>query len=192
MRILDIQNLALFAISNVALVSCAWYDYTLDLRAFDVVGVLVTVFSSVDIFFVRKRELVVHHLCTLGAMGFNAYYVVDRADKMAVAYYMYKTEISSIFLVLKYWLPQGRVYEVNNVLFLVTFFKFRILEYTALLGPSSPVYATFDTYQPHIAGKGVFLVSVYGLYALNVYWFALICKLAVKSIRGQKTGPMRE
>ena len=45
-------------------------------------------------------------------------------------YTLLKTEISSIFYVLKYWLPKkSSIYNINLILFYSSFFKFRILDY---------------------------------------------------------------
>jgi len=74
------------------------------------------------------------------------------------------TEISTIFLTLTPY------YGKCALPFVLTFFKYRIYVFCVYL----PMYTSF--LQKHL----LFGSAVYGLFALNLYWSALICKKITK------------
>jgi len=149
---------------------------------------LVLLYSSIDIFFAKSLELVIHHFFSLGILCYNNYYNVDYNDSISLIYYIYRTEISSIFLVLKYWINYNAytypIVILNNILFYLTFFKFRIIDYYYnVISPSSTLYLVFDKYsQNNPFTTTILAVSVYGLYFMNIYWFLILNKIICKSI----------
>jgi len=105
----------------------------------------------------------------------------------AIVLVLYKMEISTIFLMMKIdkakyaIVPAG----INNALFFLTFFKFRIYDYLAVMfDPTihSNMYETFLN-KPY---AGIMLyVSMCGYMCINMYWFSIICKLSCKSFLAQ-------
>jgi len=106
-----------------------------------------------------------------------------------------KTEISSIFLVFKLVyennlpdsIKQNRIakvlYHINDLTFVATFAKTRIwdLLFDAVLNPE--IHRRIATNAGDSILRNFHLYSgFYGLYILNLYWFAIICKKIYKTV----------
>jgi hypothetical protein len=139
--IVTIQNIALFSISISSLYCCVNYyiqggqiidtnnNITSAAALFTNLLPIIGVHAIVDTFLTTSTELKMHHACTLGILFYNYYYQVDEKDRFLILYSLLKTEISSIFYVLKYWLPKNTsLYAVNDIIFYISFFKFRIID----------------------------------------------------------------
>jgi hypothetical protein len=138
---LNIQNGMLFLLSVSSLFSCLYYninsyyssDYALDIknvsRPFDLLMPFVTIHAFTDLFLTKSTDLKIHHFSVLGVLFYNYYYNVSETDRFPIIYSLLKTEISSIFYVLKYWLPKNTLaYDINSALFYLGFLKFRIID----------------------------------------------------------------
>ena len=134
----NIQNISLFGISISVFFQCLFYNiksnydenYKNNTTSFDVFVPLVGIHAFVDLFITKSNDLKLHHVFILSILFYNYYYGVVSEDKFNIVYTLLKTEISSIFYVLKYWLPKStNVYFVNNLLFYFFFFKFRIYDF---------------------------------------------------------------
>jgi len=102
-----------------------------------------------------------------------------------LSYPLLKTEISSIFYVLKYWLPtKSIIYNINAILFYISFFKLRIFDfYYEVIYNNSKFEIIFENYsQTNYLLSSILLISCYGLYLLNLYWFLIINKIVYKEI----------
>ena len=110
----------------------------------------------------------------------------QREPKYCVFLYpLLNTEISSIFYVLKFWIPKKTVlFNLNAVLFYLTFCKFRIYDfYGKLIQNNAPFDVAFPKYsQFHTFPSSVLILSCYGLFILNIYWFLIIHKILYKSV----------
>jgi hypothetical protein len=128
-----------------------------------------------------------HH--TLGILSIVVKYWLDMKpeDDLHILNGLYKTEISTFFYVFQLWIPKTAMilYWSNAVIFSTTFFKFRIYDYYKNIITSPMHYELMEKYIADSWAKAAALhTSVYGLYALNMYWFIAICKRAYKySIR---------
>jgi hypothetical protein len=96
---------------------------------------------------------------------------------------MYKTEISTFFYVFKLMIQQMKyknriVTQINDLLFFITFFKFRIYDYYNILISDRSTYIDYMKYNYSY----VILGAIHGMYILNVYWFLIICKIAFKPL----------
>ena len=115
---------------------------------------------------------------------------------------LFATEISSIFLNARRLMDMAEmratagficnnhkrtntmfiIRRINDVLFIVTFFKFRIVDMYQLLIANPNMYnaiAAMYLYLPHNAiNPSVYFlyIGIYGLFAINVYWACLIVK----------------
>ena len=94
-----------------------------------------------------------------------------------------KTEFSSIFLALKYWLDKKTLlYKINLMVFYVLFLKLRIIDFYSVILPGSPLYIIDQQYSDNFYMSFIFIGSVYGLYALNIYWFIQMNMLLYKQL----------
>jgi hypothetical protein len=70
---------------------------------------------------------------------------------------------------------------INDAVFFATFFKYRIYDYGANIIQNSNSW--LDKYTHGKWGKNAWIYGgVYGLYALNIYWFTIMCKIIAKPI----------
>lgn len=186
----DLQNISLFAIAISAAISClyTWYgkndgrDIT---RPFDAILPFVGLHAFVDFFITKQWDVKLHHLCIWGVISYNIYYDVSKEHRFLLLYPLVKTEISSIFYVLKYWLPKTSVmYHLNTAIFYLSFFKFRIYDvYNELLYKHIPFNVLIQNYShSNDYLSSVSIVSCYGLYLLNLYWFVIMNKILYKTV----------
>jgi hypothetical protein len=193
---------SLFIISIFSLISCIYYKILgttpikLDvygnellhlfesLHPFDILLPFVCSHACIDFFINKSYELKLHHVfVTIPAIYY--FFYEDKNISSIISYSLLKTEFSSLFYVLKFYLQKKSIaYNINNILFYLTFFKFRIIDMYNELIYSNIIYNhVIDTSSITriIPSIGVF-IAVNGLYLLNVYWFFIINKILYKSI----------
>ena len=154
-------------------------------RMFDMLMPAVGAHAVVDFFATKTVDMKKHHLCILGIFFYNYYNGVSLVDRTIFSYPLLKTEISSIFYVLKYWIPTKSVfYKINALCFYAGFFKFRIWDYYyEILENHSPfevVLGKYSSTNPLLSA--ILFASCYGLYILNVYWFLIMNKILYKNL----------
>ena len=193
----NIQNVSIFAIGIFSLISCYYYHLqnnssvvavdNICSRMFDILISVVGVHAAVDFFATKTVDLKVHHLCVVGicVLIYHNYNIVSSVDRIIFSYPLLKTEISSIFYVLKYWIPTKSVfYQINTVCFYVGFFKFRIWDfyYEILYNHSSFSVVLGKYFLINPVYSCILFVLCCGLYVLNVYWFLILNKILYKNL----------
>ena len=207
----NLQNLSLFFISIYTLYSCISYNdkcshnsqrstffegrgidiYNPKISScehfdpFDKLLYLVNLHALIDLFFNKSFDLKLHHLFVLSIFFYNKYFNVSFTNRVIFLYPLIKTEISSIFLILKFWIPKNNIfYHINSILFYLTFFKFRIVDfYNEILYENKNYHYIIENYsKTNIIMSFLLLISLYGLYILNIYWFLIINKILFKKI----------
>jgi hypothetical protein len=141
--------------------------------------------ALIDFFATSSYSLKLHHLCIFGIILYNYYYNVLSSDRFIFIYPLLKTEISSIFYAAKYYLPKNTfAYTINNLLFYTAFAKFRIWDYyyeiLYLHGPFNMVIQKYS--QTDNILSSILILSCYGLYILNIYWFLILNKILYKTV----------
>jgi len=195
----DIQNVSLFVISTFSLFACLYYNLGLLLygnslgnslgnefmQPLNMLIPVVALHAFIDFFLTKSYDLKVHHLCILGIYFYNNYCNVSLEYSFLFLYPLIKTEISSIFYVLKCWLPKKTIlYEINTILFYLSFVKLRIYDfYYEIIYNNVSFDIVFEKYsQSDHFVSCILLLSCYGLYILNLYWFLVINKILYKTI----------
>lgn len=140
-----------------------YYFHKNDINEYNYIGdkcrILCSQYFFIDLFFVKDKTMYIHH--TLALIIFSQSYIYNRYFIQMI--YGSLTEISSIFLSLKFL----KVYpKISNILFLSTFFVFRIL------------LLPLVTYI-HINDKNVFTLLCLDC-LLHVYWITKIIKKNLK------------
>ena len=148
------------------------YLYNISL---DVSIPFVILYFGVDIFYC-SLEFKLHHLCCL----LLTYYKItttfhNNNDWIPVARAINLTEVSTIFLCLKYFIKDTFLELPNNTLFLLTFFYFRIYNYFLVM--SNPDNFTYMNTTNNIYAL---YISIYGLLTLNIYWATILLKILMK------------
>jgi hypothetical protein len=202
-KIEDIQNFCLFIISCCSFFSYLYYNINIlwygniengcegeylpsqFTKPFDLLLPIVGLHAFTDFFITKSYDLKLHHLCILGIIFYNNYYNVSSEYRFLFLYPLLKTEISSIFYVLKYWLPKKTIiYNVNIILFYLSFAKFRIYDfYYEIIYNNVSFDIVFQKYsQSNYFLSSILLISCYVLYILNLYWFLILNKILYKTI----------
>ena len=152
---------------------------------FDILLPIVGIHATVDFFFTTKIDIKLHHLFVIGVIFYNYYNNVASDIRFIIVYPLIKTEISSIFLSLKEYLPKKSIwYNVNSVLFYISFLKLRIIDfYNEIIYNNLSFIEFIKNFSPNKPLQTILLVySCYGLYMLNIYWFLIINKILYKNI----------
>ena len=141
-------------------------------RAYTAINHLISAYLYIDLFYTTKWDMFIHHASTLLFLTSvrNVQYEIFSQQTNAII----NMEISSIFLGF-ITLFRERVIRVgkglalvNRVAFMVTFTKFRIWDYFWQV-------IAINEY-PNRETKAALIT----LFLLDLYWFILICKKALK------------
>jgi len=205
LTILDYQNISLFSISTASIFSYVYYNYFYDITPFkstlcsfftnqctisgftpyEMMIPFVGLHAFIDFFMSKTYDLKLHHVCILGIIGYNYYFSVALEDRIPFLQPLLNTEVSSLFYVFKYWIPKNSIlFQINAVLFYTTFFKFRIYDFYNKIvlqhGVFENVFVKYSN--SNVFASSVLLISCYGLFMLNLYWFLIIQKILYKSL----------
>jgi hypothetical protein len=189
----DWQNISLFAIASFTFGSYLYYNfaerfgvaYWNVMAPFEALIPIVTIHAIADFFVTKSTDVKIHHICVCGFIAFNRYYNVSRDHRSLLLYPLLKTEISSIFYVLKYWLrPNTFIYNVNLAVFYIAFAKLRIYDlYCEVIHDNFPFHVLFQNYShSNLYFHSIVVLSCYGLYVLNLYWFLIMNKVIYKML----------
>jgi hypothetical protein len=143
----------------------------------------IKIYAGIDLFFIKNTDAVIHHLSVLGIVLYDWLENVHILHRLKFSYPLLKTEISSIFLVLKFWLPVNtHAYNINMLIFYCSFLKFRIIDfYFEIVKNNVQIFnVLIENYSKYDNSIYILMGSVYGLYILNIYWFLLINKVFYK------------
>lgn len=186
-RIEQIRNISLFCIALSSAASYLYYQYSLYVQKdgtmpFEYLYKYVCVHAFLDLFFGTHYDNLIHHLFIMGILFYSEYHQASIEDKFLFIYPLLKTEISSIFYVLRYWLSENSMlYTANILLFYVSFLKFRIYDfYVELIHHNLVFHRIFQVYSYNMSS--VLYLSVYGLYSLNLYWVFILNKIVYKTM----------
>ena len=179
-------------IAALGVISYILYLYSID----DIIScnnVLLTYFAS-DILF-APPEAALHHTFCVMMMSCNLPYGYNEEDSKFILRPLIKTEVSTIFLLLKLLYEQTAsdtikqnkivktVSAINDVVFITTFMKTRMwnLTFDVMLNPE--IYRINHKYLKDSIMRNLhFYVGFYGLYVINVYWTAIIFRKLFKDL----------
>ena len=182
------HNFALLTIGIFSLLSCIYYNITNSFSYLYNLIPIINFYAFVDLFYTTKLVTKLNNIFILVFIfyfNYFNYFVIECMDLKILVYTFIKTEISSISLVLTYYIDKKSIYyNLNSVIFYTLFFKLRIYDfYYNIIHYDSSLYIIINKYTPNnFYGKGLFVVSCYGLYFLNVYWFILLSKIVYKKV----------
>jgi hypothetical protein len=151
-------------------------------------------YLSVDLLF-AEPVLALHHVLCLLTLSCKYSFNLNEYESNLTLKPFVKTEISTIFLIFKVVyeknapesIKKNRIvnvlYKINDFIFVAIFVKTRIwdLLFDAMLNPEIHQHAIAHT-NGSILKKANFYVGFCGLYFMNLYWFAIICRNLYKQI----------
>ena len=158
-------------------VSYGYYDVS--------TNIIITAFAIIDSFFLVKKDLLLHHICILMFVFYRNYFHVRDYYGTLMITELIKTELSTIFIVLDYWIPKKYklLKTVNGITFIVSFFKFRLYDTFYSIGTNQDLYTNMNRIiDGSILGYTVCYGAFFILYALNLYWFVIIMKKYYKTL----------
>jgi hypothetical protein len=183
-KVVQYQNAAVMLISLYTLyilynpVRFGYYD--------NFTNTFLTVFAAIDIFFVDKTDMFIHHICLLVFVFFRNYFTVYGYYGTILTTQLLKTELSTIFYVLEFWIPKKflALRTVSGLAFLATFFKFRVYDMFHYIAVNRDLYIYIDSVVKHqyLLGYITSWGAFYTLYGLNLYWFTVIMKKMYKAL----------
>lgn len=185
--ITQMQNLAAFGVVGYTV-----YLYFLD--SITLCQQILTTYFAVDLFFAQP-EAAMHHSLSLLVISCKLFYGVSQEETNSTIKPFVKTEISTIFLLLKLLhddvasdtIKKNRIvkilYGINDFLFITTFVKTRVwdLTFDAMLNPE--IHQNMRNYcQGSLICNLQFYTGFFGLYVMNLYWFSIICRKLFKEL----------
>jgi len=185
MQLQDYKHIASLGICALSLVACILHTYEKGDTIFRLFPVCMYIYFFADLTVNKSIEYRIHHIASLGVMFYSYYYGVTTKEMQPIIYHFVKTEISTIFLVFRYYLPRGTyIYKINNYVFYALFTKFRIIDfYQNIIRQNSPIYIVIQNYTPNnMLGSGLLISSSYVLYGLNWYWFSIMNRHVYREI----------
>jgi len=178
----NFANLGLCTIISLNLLYWLLYNTSLD------VSVPIIFAYFLGDFYFCKPEIKLHHLLGMSILGFKMYHYGEAVDDSIIVSSLYKTEISTFFYIFKllmetYKIKSKTLTTINNALFFMTFFKYRIYDYYVDVVANPMTYAVFHSYSgDSLLQLSIIHFGVYGLFVLNLYWFTILCKILYKPL----------
>jgi len=140
---------------------------------------IVGLMCLIDFYFIKRKDMILHHflvLCMLHYMNNH----VDIENRSKIVSVILSTEISTIFLTTNNLLEiKGNMViakNINKLLFVSTFFYYRICNYTYYLILDNNIHKIFYYYSKNKFEFCEIYIGIYGLFCLNLYWFGIIIK----------------
>jgi hypothetical protein len=151
---------------------------------YELVYSIIMIYVTADLFYSEEFDILFHHyivICFIASI-----ITLPPSDYLLEARTIINVEISTIFLALnnlikdKHILVHTYVVKANQFLFALTFTKYRIWDF----------YWVLITKRPF--PSDITMASLYSLFILNVYWFCLICRKALKSTSPRILNPVHK
>ena len=177
-----IQNLYCFPVVLYATYACYSNDINTQITMFSIIK-----WQCIFDFLLCTPDLMIHHIAALLLICPSLNYIDSLPYLIPSIIIALKTEISSIFLVFREFIPEKykTLSRINNILFIVLFFYTRIYEYTNKLIYNQTLHDDIDKYYSSL-DSGLIKIGMYLLYFMNLYWFAIIIKKIVKELQDNK------
>ena len=173
-----IQNLYCFPLVLYATYACYSNDINTHIRMLSIVK-----WQCIFDFLLCTPDLMIHHIAALLLICPSLNSIHALSNLMPSILIAMKTEISTLFLVFREFIPEKykTITLVNNILFIVLFIYTRIYQYTNKVIYNETLYLEIDTYYD-VFDAMLIKIGIYLLYFMNLYWFSIIIKTFVKKI----------
>lgn len=138
-----------------------------------------------DLYFIRRMDMFLHHVLVLSLL-YSMHNHSDIKTNNELISIILSSEISTIFLTINNLLENVNVNiikKINKVMFISTFFYYRIYNYGYQLILNKDIYNILSIYS---ANKFILYQKYYGihtLFILNLYWLWLIFNRMVQMYR---------
>jgi len=183
------RNTFCFLISTLVSLNIGYY-YFVDSNSLSFSWPFLYLYFLFDLPF-SSLDIKIHHVFGLCLLSSIYLLHIPICDFTFILLPIYKTEMSTLFLVFKLWnkdnylvkrfhLPAS-LFLINNMLFFTLFVKFRLVDYYRQIIIHPNTYSIVNTYSKNNRFGGYLAYSgIFGLVALNSYWFCIMCKILFK------------
>jgi len=138
----------------------------------------IAVYLFTDCFINKKVDVYIHH--AIGLMLYTFLHINNLSEKSEIMVMepFLAVEISSIFYCINFLYPKNYFLILNNSLFFITFFYYRIYNYYYDLIINEDIIDIIENTGQ--ISKYFYYSAVYNFYALNLYWFSKMIKIILK------------
>ena len=176
----NVQNALCLPTVLFAVYATTNYYYTNDPANLQAAINIIKYYCALD-FALCTQDLAIHHVNVIGLITIyqhNPQLLQTTTDLLST---IVSTEISTIFLIAKPYIKNPTTQTINNLLFITTFFYTRIYAYTTYLIYNPQLHQIFYNTIPPL-DYALMETFLYGLYAMNLYWAAIIIKTICKQL----------
>jgi hypothetical protein len=173
-----IQNVYCLPVVLYATYACYSNDINTQIRMLSIIK-----WQCIFDFLLCTPDLMIHHIAVLLLICPSLNSTNALSNLMPLMIGVLKTEISTIFLVCRGFIPEKykTLSTINNILFVSLFIYTRVYEYTNKVIYNETIHRDIDKYYSPFDAK-LIKIGGYTLYVMNLYWFAIIIKIFVKQI----------
>ena len=144
------------------------------------------IFCVFDLYFIRRMDMFLHHILVLGMVDYmNKHNHIKTIIEITTI--LLSVEISTIFLTINNLLENVNnisiIKNVNKLMFISTFFYYRIYNYGYYLILNKNLYNISLTYSNNSFELFEFFYGIHTLFILNLYWLWLIFNRMVQMYR---------
>lgn len=140
---------------------------------------IVSIYAFVDLFFKNKIDIIIHHLAVIQLYIGIQYFQISPLHYNLFLPTLLLSEVSTIFLNLNKLIDNKTILDVNNILFVLTFIYFRIINFYRLIIDEN-MYILLMNYCENNFNYLLGFGGIYILYGLNIYWSLIIGKILLK------------
>ena len=140
---------------------------------------IVSIYAFVDLFFKNKIDIIIHHLAVIQLYIGIQYFQISPLHYNLILPTLLLSEVSTIFLNLNKLIDNKTILDVNNILFVLTFIYFRIINFYRLIIDEN-MYILLMNYCENNFNYLLGFGGIYILYGLNIYWSLIIGKILLK------------
>jgi hypothetical protein len=177
----NIQNALCLPVVLLSVYATTYYYYTNDPAYLKTAINILKYYCAIDFAFCTQ-DIAIHHISVIGLIityQNNAQLLQLTSDSLSTLVF---AEFSTIFLIAKPYIKNATSQTINNLLFISTFFYARIYSYTKYLIYNNNLHQIFYD-NVSLFDYITLKVCLYGLYAINLYWAAIIIKTICKQLK---------
>lgn len=129
-------------------------------------------------------DMVIHHICCIVIAMTGLYHSISMNSIPTLALTLFSMEFSTIFFVMNFIVDRKYTtfLMINNLLFVTTFFKFRIYDYYWALLADMTTFNREVVSNVGVVEQNIFYAALNCFFLLNVYWFVVLMKMMAKQV----------
>lgn len=181
----EFSNVVSFLIASCTTFGLSMHYFYGDSSYIETTVLMIIFQCSYDIFLYHSHDSAIHHLFVL-MVSYICMFDLPPEDFQSVTIPLLATEISTLFLVLRLWMinfdmTKTLLFTVNNAVFAITFAATRWYGFYVYMIANQKIYDIITTYVPRFQSLPIYC-GLFGLAAINYYWFLVILKVVFRPL----------